>query len=130
MEHCRLLTDNGSENFGDVTEFVLQTSKPEVKHLVAQLDIEFSNSMIEAANKQLKYCFLYHRHIADINELRRYVKEAAEDYNNRPNNVLDGLTPLEVLKGLKPANYKEQVLQMKAARITENRKVQCNCYSF
>jgi hypothetical protein len=110
--------------------FVLQTSKPEVKHLVAQLDIEFSNSMIEAANKQLKYRFLYHRHIADINELRSHVKEAAEDYNNQPNNELDGLTPLEVLKGLKPVNYKEQVLQMKAARITKNKKVECSCYSF
>ena len=55
--------------------------------------------MIEAANKQLKYRFLYHLHIADHSALIKYIDQAMQDYNNRPHDILNGLTPLEVLYG-------------------------------
>jgi len=99
---------------------------------VAQRDIEFSNSMIEAANKNLKYCFLYHKNIADFNSLCQYLPQAIEDYNNRPHDVLSGLTPLEVLNGktIDKISSSHQMQTAKAVRISENKQQKCCSYSF
>lgn len=105
---------------------------PVITHLIAQRDIEFSNSMIEAANKQLKYRFLYHQHIPDHASLAIYLQQAVEDYNNRPHDVLNGLTPLEVLDGkvFDKEAFHQQTGQAKNVRIVENKKAGCCYYSF
>jgi hypothetical protein len=129
MEDCLLISDDGSENYGPVKGFIENSQYPSIQHLIAQRDIEFSNSMIEAANKQLKYRFLYHHHIADYDALVKYVEQSVNDYNNRPHHVLYGLTPLEVLQGKtpNPHAYATKILQAKANRLTENKKIKC-CY--
>ena len=88
--------------------------------------------MIEAANKQIKYCFLYHKEIANFEQLEKYLQLAVEDYNNRPHDVLNGLTPAEVLNGKKPSevDFKKQLSGSKAARLMANRKIKCCNYSF
>ena len=127
IENTILLTDDGSENYGDVTNFIANAQQPSVKHLVAQSDVHFSNSMIEAVNRQLKYNYLYHQHIPSYQYLQDHVHLAVDDFNNRPHDVLKGLTPLEVL------DQKELIIidneKAKRNRITENKKQQC-CYSF
>jgi putative transposase len=132
IENCQLISDDGSENYGPVKGFIESSKYPSVQHLIAQRDIEFSNSMIEAANKQLKYRFLYHHHIADYDSLVKYVEQSVNDYNNRPHHVLHGLTPLEVLQGQipNPHVYATKILQAKANRLTENKKIKCCYHSF
>ncbi len=132
IQFCQLMTDDGSENFGVVQDFLNQSENPEVQHIVAQKDIDFSNSMIEAANKNLKYRFLYHKHISDYSELCKYIQEAVDDYNNRPHDVLNGLTPLEALNGktFDHQAFKNKIAIAKAARIAEIRKAKCCFYSF
>jgi putative transposase len=80
--------------------------------------------MIEAANKHLKYRFLYHYHIPDYESLVKYVEQSINDYNSRPHHVLHGLTPNEVLRGQipDPHSYATQILQSKAKRLLENKK--------
>lgn len=130
LEHCCLMTDDGCENFGTVQDFIKATDHPALEHIIAQRDVEFSNSMIEAANKNLKYHFLYHRHIADFNSLCQYLPQAISDFNNRPHDVLSGLTPLEVLYG-KTSDKNAAVVQRQAAkaeRIAKNKQQKCcNC---
>ena len=53
---------------------------PALEHITAQRDVEFFNSMIEAANKNLKYHVLYHKDIADSNSLCHYLSEAISDF--------------------------------------------------
>ena len=117
-ENCQLISDDGSENYGPVKDFIKNSS-----------NIEFSNSMIEAANKKLKYNFLYHHHIINHEELVKYVEQSVTDYNNRPHHVLHGLTPIEVLHGQMPTHdrYAVQIQQSKANRLAENKKIKC-CY--
>ncbi|NII26638.1 hypothetical protein HB364_16230 [Pseudoflavitalea sp. X16] len=132
MASCQLITDDGSENQGAV-HFLTSTHEPPfIEHLIAQQDIEFSNSMIEAANKQLKYRFLYHRSIPDFAALQKFIAQAIEDYNNRPQAVLNGLTPLEVLNGKRydKETYRQQIYAAKANRMAHNKRTSCCSYSF
>ncbi|MBM9578540.1 DDE-type integrase/transposase/recombinase, partial [Leptospira sp. 201903070] len=54
----QLLCDDGSENAGEVDVF-LRSPGLFIEKLIAQVDITFSNSMIEAVNKKMKYEFLF-----------------------------------------------------------------------
>jgi putative transposase len=132
MENCQLISDDGSENNGPVKDFIESSQYPFLQHLVAQKDIQFSNSMIEAANKQLKYRFLYHHHIADYDALVKYVAQEVQDYNNRPHHALFGLTPLEVLNSQIPDKhpYTQQIQLAKTTRLTKNKRTKCCYYSF
>ena len=129
---CQLMTDDGSENFGPVQEFLQSTENPSLQHIVAQRDVEFSNSMIEAANKNLKYRFLYHKDIPNFNSLCQYTAQAIEDYNNRPHDVLGGLTPIEVLNGSKTDKdaSQQEMITAKTTRIAKNKEQKCCSYSF
>jgi putative transposase len=132
IEYCNLITDDGSENHGEAAKFLHGCKSPEIAHLIAQKTIIHSNSMIEAANKQIKYHFLYHKEIADFKQLDKYLQQAIYDYNNRPHDALNGLTPTEALNGKLPANvsFASQIAKAKATRIKENRARKCCSYSF
>ena len=46
-----LMCDDGSENKGEVNNFLLQPGI-EMKRVIAQIEISYSNSMVEAVNKK------------------------------------------------------------------------------
>lgn len=121
-----LVTDDGMENKGKLEEWL---HKPGMlwKKLVAQLDIIQSNSMVEAANKILKYRFLYTKPVADTDELINTLENAVKNYNRIPNGQLYGFTPNEVLNGSKPDKYhfRAQITLGKKQRLTENQNFPC-----
>ena len=53
-----LLVDDGSENKGAVNEFISNGSI-NMNKVIALIDVMFSNSMIEAVNKRIKYDYLF-----------------------------------------------------------------------
>ena len=87
--------DDGPENNGSVNDFF---SVPGIKFkkLIAQVDILQSNSMIEAANKRIKYDYLFTKELLDLKAVEVYISSAIESFNNKPFNVLTAYTPLEV----------------------------------
>jgi putative transposase len=132
VSECMLLTDDGSENYGEVKQWIKASDSPKINHVIAQADIPFSNSMIEAANKQLKYRFLYHQKINDYFRLCEHVDKAILDFNHRPHDVLNGLTPIEVLQGKR---YNKEIQNnllciAKQSRILENQRMKCCNGSF
>ena len=58
--------------------------------------------MIEAANKGIKYDYLFTKELLDLKAVEVYISSAIESFNNKPLNVLTAYTPLEVLEGAIP----------------------------
>jgi putative transposase len=126
------VTDDGPENKCSVKQLLAVLNDPTLDHKIAQsVTFHFSNSMIEHANKALKYGFLYHQQIADFEYLLPVVEKAITDFNNRPHNVLNGKSPLQIINGMKPDKLEdqEQMAIAKDNRI-KNNKAQKLCCQF
>lgn len=115
------------ENFGVASDYISVARLPAIQHLVAQKDIVLSNSMIEAANKQLKCRFLYHQHIPDHEHLKQFVQQAVHDYNNRPHHNLNGLTPIEVLQRTRidKTAQSHEIRLAQQQRLLKNKREKC-----
>ncbi|MDD3688052.1 MAG: DDE-type integrase/transposase/recombinase [Bacteroidales bacterium] len=96
-----LITDDGSENKGKVNEFV-NAENSNIRKLIAQLDIIFSNSMVESVNKRMKYDYLFTTELLNYEQTVKYLSWAIEQYNCKPHSALFGLTPFEVYNGKIP----------------------------
>lgn len=122
------LTDGGSENVNNtISSFLNKTNIP-VKHLIAQKDVVFSNSMIEAAIKVIKHQFLYHRKISSTNKLLNDCDTLMLNYNNqRPQWSLKGNTPTECYNGktMDFSQYTTTFAEQIALRVIENRRISC-----
>ena len=92
----------------------------------------YSNSMVEAANRCLKYYCLFQMQIPDFASLQPALDFIVNDYNNRPNNTILGLSPFEVLenKSAHEIFLKSDATITKAQRIAENKKSNCCTQSF
>lgn len=124
-----LITDGGSENKGLVDEFI-NKQQTNIQKLIAQTDIVFSNSMVEAVNKRIKYDFLYHTKLWSIEHVIQFLNKAIEQYNNKPHSALHGLTPYEVFNGAIPDKnmFKPAIKQAAQKRKSINLKQEClNC---
>lgn len=132
VETCQLMTDDGLENYGMVGDLIKESKYPAFQHLVAHKNIDFSNSMIEYTNKRIKYDYLYRHHLTDIEELTQKFQSFVDNYNNRPNNIFNGLSNNEVLDGkdFKNVSFMLEIANAKKERIIKNRKLKCCLRSF
>lgn len=55
----QFLTDGGSENVNNTVSKFIDHHEVPIEHIIAQKDVLFSNSMIEALNKTIKHQFLF-----------------------------------------------------------------------
>ena len=118
-----LMCDGGSENAGAVDDFL---ARPDVmiEKRIALVDVDFSNSMIEAVNRCMKYEYLFRllRDLFSVEDVLRVLGIAVPEFNNRPNAALYGLTPNEVLSGMvvDKHRFSGQIREAKLARIEIN----------
>jgi putative transposase len=123
-----LITDGGPENKNDdVAGFINQPAIP-LKHLIAQKDIHFSNSMVEAFNKTLKYRHLFPYDIRDHEALVRYLEKCIPEYNNvRPHCAHKYRTPSQVYFGqtVDMEELRKRLTEANKKRILENRIASC-----
>ena len=115
-----MLTDAGSEN--------ARLSDVPVKHILAQKDVRFSNSMAEATNKTVKYQSLYLADLPDIDAVRRHLEKFIPIYNDvRPHCANAYLTPTEVHNGALPVarRFAEQFQAARQLRVQANRSISC-----
>ncbi|WP_281335985.1 hypothetical protein [Flavobacterium eburneipallidum] len=123
-----LVTDAGVENVNNTVQEFLSTTNPDIKHLIAQKDISFSNSSIEAFNKIIKHQFLLPRNLENRKQLINALAEDIPVYNTiRPQLALQGNTPKETFSG-KPLDinhYKTHFNNQKLVRLTQNQQNKC-----
>lgn len=123
------VTDAGVENVNTiiVLEFI-NTTNQDIKHLIAQKDIPFSNSKIEAFNKIIKHQFLLPKNLTNREQLETALATDVLTYNTiRPQLSLQGNTPEETFSG-KPLDinlYKTHFYSQKILRITRNQQNHC-----
>ena len=124
------MTDNGSENKADVLDYINQPDV-NIKKIIAQIDVKFSNSMVESFNSLIKYRSLYLHDIPDHNALNRHMTEFIPIYNNvRPHSAHTYLTPEESFFGMCPEKdkFKTELKNAHKKKIELNSKVRCpNC---
>ncbi len=126
-----LVTDGGVENVNITVKEFLATTDQDIKHLIAQKDIPFSNSRIEAFNKIIKHQFLLPQNLANRKQLEIALETDIQTYNIiRPQLSLQGNTPSETFSGksLDINHYKTHFDNQKIVRITQNQQNRCeNC---
>ena len=122
------LTDAGSENVNTEVSALLNSWNNCIVHRIAQRDVLFSNSMIEAFNKVLKHQFLYPKHLNSKTQLIKALDVVIPTYNNiRPQWSLGGNTPDEIFNGkaIKFNTYKTLFKEQKVKRLIQNKKNTC-----
>jgi putative transposase len=90
--------DSGREN---INQFVSELDQQNFICMVqAQLDVQFSNSMIEAFFRSLKHQHLHYRLLKDLTTLKSESAFYLREHNERmPHSALEGATPLESYTG-------------------------------
>ena len=124
-----LIVDGGSENHNQYVDNFIKGDNINIRKLTAQIDICYSNSMVEAFNKVLKYQYLFPKTMANGKILKRLACQAFSDYMYyRPHGSLLGLTPYEAHHGkaIDKNRYSELFIKAKQERIEYNRQNTCN----
>lgn len=127
-EKIDFLTDGGSENINATVSGFISTSEIPIRHIIAQKDVVFSNSMVEALNKVIKHQFLYPKEIATEKQLANCLDQVVSVYNTvRPQMNLGGNTPKETFYGrsIDISRYTHGFKEQKALRNQLNRKNRC-----
>lgn len=127
-EPITFVTDGGVENVNTTVQEFLITTNQDIKHLIAQKDIPFSNSKIEAFNKIIKHQFLLPQNLTNREQLETALVGNVLTYNTiRPQFSLQGNTPAETFSG-KPIAinaYKTHFPEHKILRILANQQNSC-----
>lgn len=123
MNKPHVLVDSGSENVNqDVNSLV---TKNILDRTIAQIDISFSNSMIEAFFRRLKHAYLYLQKLTDLPVLTYHANYYVVEHNEAiPHSALMGATPLEVYSG-NWTNHNHELLQW-AHRVAITQRLNAN----
>jgi putative transposase len=124
----KVYMDSGREN---INEHVSELDEQKFIQMVqAQLDVRYSNSMIEAFFRSLKHQHLHYRLLKDLSTLKTESEFYLREHNERmPHSALEGATPFEHYTGawtevdrLRLQKKRKQAAQ---ARLKANRSLRC-----
>lgn len=120
--------DSGTENLNKEIDSLILEGK--MTRTIAQIDIEFSNSMVESLFLRLKHNYQYLKNLSNFETLKTHVDDYLIESNNKiPHNVLKGTTPLEVITNhwtsVEQDKLKEQGRVAREERILQNRSSEC-----
>jgi transposase InsO family protein len=122
-----VVADAGSENVNGAVDDLL--AGEESTRVLAQVEITFSNSMIEAFWRSLKHSWLYLHSLDSLTALRRLIAFYVTAHNEvMPHSAFKGQTPDEVFFGIGdevPNRLSEACESAREKRIKANRVAGC-----
>ena len=122
-----VVTDAGSENVNRDVDLELDDSN--FQRVLAQIDVTYSNSMIEAFWRSLKHSWLYLHGLESESELRRLIAFYVKAHNQvMPHSAFNGQTPDEIYFGTGGTVASELVVgraKAQIARMDLNRESRC-----
>lgn len=123
-----VLFDDGTENNNSSVDSFFNSESIPLNKIIAQKDIRFSNSMVEAVNKILKYRWLFTHDVPNLDSLINHLNYFIPIYNDvRPHVSLKGLTPSEAFDGisLDKHDLKQKMQNFRILNLNENRNSAC-----
>lgn len=122
----KLVADGGVENRGAVDDLIASGL---LERVLAMVDINFSNSMIEAWWRSLKHNWLFLHPLDSATRVRKLVAFYVEQHNTTiPHAALDGRTPDEMYCGNAdevPDHLDQARAEARQKRLEKNRARQC-----
>ena len=122
-----LYADSGIENVNGVVDATLSSAC--LERVLAQVDVTFSNSMIEAFWRSLKHQWLYLNSLDSVERLRTLVAFYVDQHNTQmPHAAFSGQTPDEMYFGTAanlPADLAAARNLARGARLETNRGLSC-----
>ena len=126
-DHPIVVADSGSENVNGAVDDLLDGE--DLTRVLAQVEITFSNSMIEAFWRSLKHGWLYLHTLDSLAALRRLIEFYVTAHNEvMPHSAFQGQTPDEVFFGIGDEVSKKLCDDRKTAReerMRGNRAARC-----
>ena len=120
--------DSGIENVNSAVDAALFSAC--LNRILAQVDVAYSNSMIEAFWRSLKHQWLYLNSLDSIERLRVLVEFFVQQHNTQmPHPAFSGQTPDEMYFGTAvdlPTQLAEARNTARAERLALNRAMTCN----
>ena len=130
-QRTTVVTDAGCENVNSDVDGLLEDEG--LRRTLAQVDVTFSNSMIEAFWRSLKHSWLYLHSLESVESLRRLVDFYVRQHNEvMPHAAFAGQTPDEMYFGVgDPVAAELYAARMRAReeRIRVNRAALCGVCS-
>jgi len=122
-----VVTDAGSENVNRDVDGELENSS--LERVLAQIDVTYSNSMIEAFWRSMKHSWLYLHALESESQLRRLIAFYVKAHNElMPHSAFNGQTPDDIYFGTGGAVASELAIgraRARIARMDRNREARC-----
>ncbi|MBN1611873.1 MAG: DDE-type integrase/transposase/recombinase [Polyangiaceae bacterium] len=127
---AKVYMDSGVENLNKDVDALFSGSA--LQRIIAQIDVSFSNSLIEAWWRSLKFQWLFLHHLDNLATLRRLIEFYVVEHNRTiPHNAFRGQTPDEMYFGrgsTVPDELAERRREARKRRVEQNRRTACtNC---
>lgn len=122
-----LVADSGAENVSGEVDRLIELGQ--IRRVLAQIEVSFSNSMIEAWWRNLKHAWLYLHTLDSASAAERLVAFYVEQHNTvMPHRAFDGRTPDKIYFGM-AGDLAEQLAERRrrarVGRVAANRAITC-----
>lgn len=122
-----VMADQGSENCNRAVDALIEQGL--LRRVLAQVDLSYSNSLIEAWWRSLKHNWLFLHSLQSVAQVRKLVGFYVQEHNNRiPQASFGGRTPEEVHAGTGgeiPERIARHRAHARQARLAANRARKC-----
>lgn len=123
-----VVADSGGENVNTDVDALVERGT--VKRVLAQVEVTYSNSVIEAWWRSLKHGWLFLHSLDSVAAVERLIAFYVEQHNTvMPHSAFDGRTPDEVYFGQRTELEGELVEarhRARAERMAKNRSLACD----